>query len=88
MVFFDLMLGDLPISEEEVDFPWPACFVLCLEDVLKFFSPVTPVEKGQNASCLLCSELSIRKRGIRLKQSSLCPQLVAFVCHPPTYTGD
>lgn len=48
MVFFDLMLGNLPICQEEVNSPWSA-LVLCLECVLNFFPPVAPIKKGHNA---------------------------------------
>lgn len=88
MVFFDLMLGGLPISEEEVDFPRSACFVLCLEDVPKCCSSVTPVEKGHMPADY-CS-VSYRSEREESGESSLlsAPWLVAFVRHPPTYTGD
>lgn len=37
MVFFDLMLGDLPICQKEADFLW-SYLALCLELVLKLSS--------------------------------------------------
>lgn len=49
MVFFDLMLGDLPFVRRKWTFHGLPYFVLCLESVLKLFSPVAPVEKGHNA---------------------------------------
>lgn len=47
MVFFDLMLGNLPICQKEVDFPW-SYLARWLELVLKLFSLMAPVEKGHN----------------------------------------
>lgn len=37
MIFFDLMLGDLPNCEEKVDFPWSAFFGAVCSVFLNFF---------------------------------------------------